>query len=102
MRIAGVTSADSVAGPYDVIARAVIRGSHTCDQFAPETIGAALAGRLEVDHRTGEGSGYPLYLLDPPYHQLRNPRTSLHPPTATGGNMYLQRSHRTGAVAAGR
>jgi hypothetical protein len=28
------------------------------------------------------------------------PRTSLHPPSARGGNMYAQRSHRTSAVGA--
>jgi hypothetical protein len=28
------------------------------------------------------------------------PRTSLHPPIATGGNMYLQRSQRTSASGA--
>ncbi len=30
------------------------------------------------------------------------PRTNLHPPSASGGNMYLQRSHRTSGVGAGR
>jgi hypothetical protein len=30
------------------------------------------------------------------------PRTNLHPPSASGGNMYLQRSHRPSGVAAGR
>jgi hypothetical protein len=30
------------------------------------------------------------------------PRTNLHPPTASGGNMYLQRAHLTPGVGAGR
>jgi hypothetical protein len=31
-----------------------------------------------------------------------SPRTSLQPPTASVGNMYLQRSHRTSGVGAER
>jgi hypothetical protein len=30
------------------------------------------------------------------------PRTNLHPPRASGGNMYLQRAHLTSGVGAGR
>jgi hypothetical protein len=30
------------------------------------------------------------------------PRTNLQPPSASGGNMYLQRSHLTSGVGAGR
>src|SRR6266508_287912 len=71
-------------------------------------------------HETCSGgleSAPPLEDLDgdqPAYRRLRGvnswqvaeawmaPLTSLHPPRATGGNMYLQASHRTSGFGAGR